>query len=114
MIASAKRKKGGKKELRVQKGELQKGGKCCFLCFAVYEKKGRCFFSPSAQKRKNFVHIKAFLIHQWKDKDISQGMNRIHQRQILVTFTKVISKVSQVLSTVYYLISKELQLRRHF
>ena len=28
-----------------------------FLCFVVYEKKGRCF-SPSAQKR-SFVHSKA-------------------------------------------------------
>jgi hypothetical protein len=35
-------------------------------------------FSPSAQKKKeNFVHIKALLIHQWKDKDILQGMNRM-------------------------------------
>ena len=34
-------------------------------------------FSPSAQKT-DFVHIKAPLIHQWKDEDILQGMNRIH------------------------------------
>jgi hypothetical protein len=64
----------------VRKEELRKKGKCCCLCFAVYEKKsfGRkgnvvvyaslCtkrregVFSLSAQKG-NFVHIKAPLIH---------------------------------------------------
>jgi hypothetical protein len=68
VVASAKRKKKGKKELRVQKGELREKGKCCFLCFAAYEKKGRCFFAFGS--KENFVHIKAFLIHQWKVKGI--------------------------------------------
>jgi hypothetical protein len=77
MLALAKRKKKRKKELRVQKEELRKEGKCCFLCFAAYEKKGRCFFAFGS-KKENFVHIKALLIHQWKGKDISQGMNKIH------------------------------------
>jgi hypothetical protein len=62
VVASAKRKKGGKKELRVQKGELRKEGKCCFLCFAAYEKKGRCFFAFSSKKKisstsKHFSYI---------------------------------------------------------
>ena len=39
------------------KTRLQKKEKEAVLCFAVYEKKGRCF-SPSAQKR-SFVHSKA-------------------------------------------------------
>jgi hypothetical protein len=84
MVALAKRKKGGKKELRVQKGELRKEGKYCFLCFAAYEKKGRCFFRLQLKKKEkeNFVHIKALLIHQWKDKDILQGMNRIDKFQL--------------------------------
>ena len=87
MVASAKReKRKGKKELRAQirrenvvfhEGELRKKGKCCFLCFVAYEKKGRCFFRLRL-KKENFVHIKALLIHQWKGKDISQGMNGIH------------------------------------
>ena len=29
-------------------------------------------------KKENFVHIKALLIRQWKDKSMLQGMNRIH------------------------------------
>ena len=48
--------------LRVQKGELRKKGKCCFLCFVVYEKKGRCFFRLRL-KKDNFVHNKALHIH---------------------------------------------------
>jgi hypothetical protein len=63
VVASAKRKKKkGKKELRVQKGELRKKGKCCFLCFAAYEKKGRCFFAFGSKKKisstsKHFSYI---------------------------------------------------------
>jgi hypothetical protein len=62
VVASAKRKKKGKKELRVQKGELRKEGKCCFLCFDVYEKKGRCFFAFGSKKKisstsKHFSYI---------------------------------------------------------
>jgi hypothetical protein len=62
VVASAKRKKKGKKELRVQKGELRKEGKCCFLCFAAYEKKGRCFFAFGSKKKisstsKHFSYI---------------------------------------------------------
>jgi hypothetical protein len=63
VAASAKRKKKkGKKELRVQKGELRKKGKCCFLCFAAYEKKGRCFFAFGSKKKisstsKHFSYI---------------------------------------------------------
>jgi len=43
------------------------------LGFVVYEKKGRCFFSPSAQNT-DFVHIKAT---QSKGKDILQGMYKV-------------------------------------
>jgi hypothetical protein len=54
----------GKKEklslilLRVRKEELRKKGKCCFLCFAVYEKKsfGRkgniVFYASLCMKRR--------------------------------------------------------------
>jgi hypothetical protein len=61
VVASAKRKKKkGKKELRVQKGELRNEGKCCFLCFAAYEKKGRCFFAFGSKKKKNSSTSKHF------------------------------------------------------
>ena len=78
MVASARReKRKGKKSfvhkeegkmLFSMKEELREKGKCCFLCFVAYEKKGRCFFAFGS--KENFVHIKAFIIHQWKDKDI--------------------------------------------
>ena len=45
-LASALKEKASKKQ------------KEAILCFAVYEKKGRCF-SPSAQKNDSFVHSKA-------------------------------------------------------
>jgi hypothetical protein len=62
MLALAKKKGGGEKELRVQKGELREEGKCCFLCFAAYEKKGRCFFAFGSKNKisstsKHFSHI---------------------------------------------------------
>src|SRR5690349_5415343 len=40
---------------------MRKNSKKNFLCFVVYEKKGRCF-SPSAQKR-SFVHSKPACTH---------------------------------------------------
>jgi hypothetical protein len=107
MVASAKRgKRKGKKSFVYKKESFGKKEKCCFLCFAAYEKKGRCFFSPSAQKKISST-----------SKHFSGYITRYEQKlsqKVLVTFTKVISEVSQVLFTVYYLISKELQLRRHF
>jgi hypothetical protein len=67
MVASVKRRKRrGRKSFVYKKESFEK--KCCFLCFAAYEKKGRCFFAFGS--KENFVHIKAFPIHQWKDKDI--------------------------------------------
>jgi hypothetical protein len=88
MVASARRekKKKGKKELRAQRrrenvvfheGELREKGKCCFLCFVAYEKKGRCFFAFGSKKEisstsKHFSYISE------KVKDILQGMNSIH------------------------------------
>ena len=72
MVASAKReKRKEKKELRAQRrrenivfheGELRKKGKCCFLCFVAYEKKGRCFFAFGSKKEisstsKHFSYI---------------------------------------------------------
>jgi hypothetical protein len=69
MVASAKRgKRRGRKSFVYKKGSFGKKEKCCFLCFAAYKKKGRCFFAFGS--KENFVHIKAFLVHQWKDKDI--------------------------------------------
>jgi hypothetical protein len=69
MVVSAKRRKGrGRKSFVYKKKSFGKKEKYCFLCFAVYEKKGRCFFALGS--KENFVHIKAFLIHQWNDKDI--------------------------------------------
>jgi hypothetical protein len=69
MVASAKRgKRRGRKSFVYKKESFRKKEKCCFLCFATYEKKGRCFFAFGS--KENFVHTKAFLIHQWKDKDI--------------------------------------------
>jgi hypothetical protein len=70
MVASARKKKKGKKELRAQRrenvvfheGELRKKGKCCFLCSVAYEKKGRCFFAFGSKKKisstsKHFSYI---------------------------------------------------------
>jgi hypothetical protein len=69
MVASAKRgKRRGRKSFVHKKESFGKKEKCCFLCFAMYEKKGRCFFALGS--KENFVHTKAFLIHQWKDKDM--------------------------------------------
>jgi hypothetical protein len=45
MVASAKRKKREKSFFAYKKETFGKKGKCCFLCFAEYEKKGRCFFA---------------------------------------------------------------------
>jgi hypothetical protein len=50
VVASAKRKKKREELLRVRKEELRKKGKCYVLCFAVYEKKGRCFFAFGSKK----------------------------------------------------------------
>jgi hypothetical protein len=62
VVASAKRKKREKSFFAYKKGELRKKGKCCFLCFAVYEKKGRCFFAFGSKKiisstTKHFTYI---------------------------------------------------------
>jgi hypothetical protein len=63
MVASAKRgKRRGRKSFVHKKRELQKKGKCCFLCFAAYEKKGRCFFAVGSKKKisstsKHFLYI---------------------------------------------------------
>jgi hypothetical protein len=81
VVASAKRKKRGKKKERASctKRRASERREMLFSMLRCVRKEGKVFFSPSAQKKKkNFVHIKALLIHQWKDKDILQGMNRIH------------------------------------
>jgi hypothetical protein len=63
VVASAKIKKKEREELlRVRKEELRKKGKCYVLCFAVYEKKGRCFFAFGSKKiisstTKHFSYI---------------------------------------------------------
>jgi hypothetical protein len=77
MLALAKRKKKRKKELRLQKGKASKKREMLFSMLRCARKEGKVFFAFGS-KKENFVHIKAFLIHQWKGKDISQGMNRIH------------------------------------
>jgi hypothetical protein len=70
MVVSAKRgKRRGRRSFVHKKESFGKKGKCCSLCFAAYEKKGRCFFADGS-KKKNFVHIKAFPIQQWEGKDI--------------------------------------------
>jgi hypothetical protein len=52
MVASAKKtKKKGKKELRVQKGELRKKGKMLFFMLCYVRKRREGVFSPSAQKK---------------------------------------------------------------
>ena len=63
MVASAKRKKRGKrkKELRVQKGELRKEGNVVFYA-SLRTKRREGVFSPSAQKKisstsKHFSYI---------------------------------------------------------
>jgi hypothetical protein len=59
MVASAKRKKKRKEKERAlytQKGELRKEGKCYLLCFAAYEKKGRCFFTFGSKTEKFRPH----------------------------------------------------------
>ena len=72
MVASARReKRKGKKSfvhkeegkmLFSMKEELREKGKCCFLCFVAYEKKGRCFFAFGSKKKisstsKHFSYI---------------------------------------------------------
>jgi hypothetical protein len=57
VVASAKRKKRGKrkKELRIQKGELRKEGNVVFYA-SLRTKRREGVFSPSAQKRKFRPH----------------------------------------------------------
>jgi hypothetical protein len=57
----------------VQKSKASAKRGSGLLGFVVYEKKGRCFFSPSAQNT-DFVHTKA---PQAKDKNILQGMYKV-------------------------------------
>ena len=73
MVASARREKrkgkismkesfGEKENVVLYEGELRKKGKCCFLCFVAYEKKGRCFFAFGSKKEisstsKHFSYI---------------------------------------------------------
>ena len=73
MVASAKREKRKGKKSFVHKEER----KMLFSMLRCVRKEGKVFFRLRL-KKENFVHIKALLIHQWKDKDILQGMNRIH------------------------------------
>jgi hypothetical protein len=73
VVASAKRKKGGRKSFVYKKESFGKKGNVVFYA-SLRTKRREGVFSPSAQKKKeNFVHIKALLIHQWKDKDILQA-----------------------------------------
>jgi hypothetical protein len=57
VVASAKRKKRGKrkKELRIQKGELRKEGNVVFYA-SLRTKRREGVFSPLAQKRKFRPH----------------------------------------------------------
>jgi hypothetical protein len=87
VVASAKRKKKGRKSFVFKKGELRKKGEMFFSMLRCVRKEGKVFFLLRL-KKENFVHIKALLIRQWKDKSMLQVYS--------------------------YLISKELQLRRHF
>jgi len=73
MVASARREKrrgkismknsfGEKENVVFYEGELRRKGKCCFLCFVAYEKKGRCFFAFGSKKEisstsKHFSYI---------------------------------------------------------
>jgi hypothetical protein len=73
MVASARREKrkgktsmkesfGEKENVVFYEEELRKKGKCCFLCFVAYEKKGRCFFAFGSKKEisstpKHFSYI---------------------------------------------------------
>jgi len=58
-------KKEREKELRAQRRRenvVFYEGKCCFLCFVAYEKKGRCFFAFGSKKKisstsKHFSYI---------------------------------------------------------
>jgi hypothetical protein len=61
VVASAKRKKKERKSFVFKKESFGKG-KCSFLCFAVYEKKGRCFFAFGSKKKisstsKHFSYV---------------------------------------------------------
>jgi hypothetical protein len=77
VIASAKKKKKGRKSFVYKKESFGKKGNVAFYA-SLCAKRREGVFSPSAQKKENFVHNKALLMHQWKDKDILQGMNRVH------------------------------------
>jgi hypothetical protein len=63
MVASARREKRRRENVVFYEGELWKKGKCCFLCFVAYEKKGRCFFAFGSKKEisstsKHFSYIR--------------------------------------------------------
>jgi hypothetical protein len=78
VVASAKRKKKeGEERASCTKRRASEKRKMLFSMLRCVRKEGTVFFRLRL-KKENFVHIKAFLIHQWQDKDISQGMNRIH------------------------------------
>jgi hypothetical protein len=77
VVASAKRKKrGGRKSFVYKKESFGKKGNVVFYASLRTKRREGVFFRLRL-KKENFVHIKALLIHQWKDKDILQGMNRI-------------------------------------
>ena len=63
MVVSVKRRKErGRKSFVYKKESFGKKEKYCFLCFAAYEKKGRCFFAFGSKKEilstsKHFSYI---------------------------------------------------------
>jgi hypothetical protein len=78
VVASAKKeKKGGRKSFVYEKESFGKKGSVVFYASLRTKRREGVFFAFGS-KKENFVHIKALLIHQWKDKSILQGMNRIH------------------------------------
>ena len=118
MVASAKRgKRRGRKSFVHKKESFGKKGKMLFSMLRCVRKEGKVFFSPTAQKGKISSTSKHFLY--------SNGRVRIYNK-VWTEFIKdlrhclhlqklrlqKLSKVSQALFTVYYLIPKELRLRR--
>jgi hypothetical protein len=70
MVASAKReKRRGRKSFVHKKERASEKGKMLFSMLRCVRKEGKVFFRRRL-KKENFVHIKAFPIHQWEGKDI--------------------------------------------
>ena len=110
MVASAKRgKRRGRKSFVYKKESFGKKENIVFMLCGV-RKEGKVFFRLRLKKKisstsKHFSYINGRI----------RIYNKVSTKVISkVLVTKVISKVPQVLSTVYHLISKELRLRRHF